>query len=90
MVSLVPSVATDRPTPPGTPAARPPSVSLAWGPLAGLIIVKMVINAAVAGRYGWHTDELYYADCGRHLAWGFVDFCLVTPLLAATSRVLAR
>jgi len=24
-------------------------------------------------RYGWFGDELYYLDCARHLAWGYVD-----------------
>jgi hypothetical protein len=39
---------------------------------------------AVAGRYGWHRDELYFFEAGRHLAWGYVDF---PPAVAAIGRV---
>lgn len=50
--------------------------------------VKVALNLVAAPRYGWHRDELYYADAGRHLALGFVDFPPITPLLAALARVL--
>jgi hypothetical protein len=36
------------------------------------------------GRYGYFRDELYYAACGQHLAWGYVDHA---PLIAAIARV---
>ena len=51
-------------------------------------MVKLVLNALVSARYGWHIDELYYADSGRHLDWGYVDFPSVTPVLAAAARTL--
>ncbi len=35
-------------------------------------------------RYGFFRDELYYAACGQHLAWGYVDHA---PLVALVSRV---
>lgn len=59
-----------------------------WLPVAVAVVVKLALNGLVSGRYGWHTDELYYADTGRHLDWGFVDFPPVTPVLAAVARVL--
>jgi Dolichyl-phosphate-mannose-protein mannosyltransferase len=34
-------------------------------------------------RYGFFRDELYYAACGEHLAWGYVDHA---PLVAMVSR----
>jgi hypothetical protein len=34
--------------------------------------------------YGFFRDELYYAACGEHLAWGYVDHA---PLIAVVSRV---
>ena len=33
-------------------------------------------------RYGFFRDELYYAACGEHLAWGYVDHA---PLVALVS-----
>ncbi len=53
-----------------------------------VVAAKVALNLVAAPRYGWHRDELYYADAGRHLALGFVDFPSVTPLLAAAARVL--
>ena len=42
----------------------------------------------MAGRYGWHRDELYYAVAGLHLQGGYVEFPPVTALLAALAREL--
>lgn len=60
----------------------------AWGGVLAVVAVKVALNLVAAPRYGWHRDELYYADAGRHLAPGFVDFPSITPLLAALGRVL--
>src|SRR5579863_1014602 len=38
------------------------------------------IHFLTANRYGYFRDELYYAACGQHLAWGYVDHA---PLIAA-------
>ena len=38
------------------------------------------IHLLTANRYGYFRDELYYAACGQHLAWGYVDHA---PLIAA-------
>lgn len=61
---------------------------LAWGPVLAVAAVKVGLNLVAAGRYGWHRDELYYADAGRHLALGYVDFPSVTPALARLAEVL--
>jgi len=50
--------------------------------------VKCALTFAVAGRYGWHRDELYYAVAGRHLQGGYVEFPPLTALVAALARVL--
>jgi 4-amino-4-deoxy-L-arabinose transferase-like glycosyltransferase len=40
------------------------------------------LHLATNGTLGFHTDELYYLDCGRHPALGYVDFPPIVPLLA--------
>ncbi|MBV9272038.1 MAG: glycosyltransferase family 39 protein [Candidatus Eremiobacteraeota bacterium] len=35
--------------------------------------LTFVLHGAVMSRYGYQTDELYFIDCAKHLAWGFVD-----------------
>jgi len=61
-------------------------VALRWVLL--VIALKCALTFAVAGRYGWHRDELYYAVAGRHLQGGYVEFPPLTALLAALARVL--
>jgi len=40
------------------------------------------------GRYGYFRDELYYAACGQHLAWGYVDHAPLIAVVARLSRAL--
>jgi hypothetical protein len=40
------------------------------------------------GRYGYFRDELYYAACGQHLAWGYVDHAPLIAVIARISRML--
>ena len=64
------------------------AVAFAAGPVLAVIALKCVLELAVAGRYGWHRDELYYAVAGLHLQGGYVEFPPATALLAALSREL--
>jgi hypothetical protein len=48
----------------------------------------LVIHFAFNGRFGYFRDELYYAACGQHLAWGYVDHAPLAPWLAQLSRSL--
>jgi 4-amino-4-deoxy-L-arabinose transferase-like glycosyltransferase len=41
--------------------------------LAIITATAFILQIATATRYGYFRDELYYLDCARHLAWGYVD-----------------
>src|SRR5438094_7575104 len=56
--------------------------------IALLIAAKVGVTMAVADRYGWHRDELYYLASSRHLSLGYVDYPPVTPLLARLDQAL--
>jgi Dolichyl-phosphate-mannose-protein mannosyltransferase len=64
------------------------AVAFAAGPVLAVVALKCALELAVAGRYGWHRDELYYAVAGLHLQGGYVEFPPVTALLAALAREL--
>ncbi|MEO8500557.1 MAG: glycosyltransferase family 39 protein [Vicinamibacteria bacterium] len=54
---------------------------------AGVLAVaaaKFLVHILFVGQYGVFRDELYYLDCARHLAWGYVD---QPPLIAAMARL---
>jgi len=71
-------------------AERPPTTvrsslaKLYLGPVLGLAAGLVALELAVAGRYGYHRDELYFLACARHLAWGYVD---QPPLAPAVVRL---
>ncbi|MGO8958048.1 MAG: glycosyltransferase family 39 protein [Streptosporangiaceae bacterium] len=63
--------------------------SLALGPvliIAGLLAAALV---AFSDRYGYHRDELYFLQCGQHLAWGYPDQPPLVPLIARLMSDLA-
>ena len=51
--------------------------------------VVVALELLVASRYGWHRDELYFREAGRHLAWGYVDQPPFTPLVARLADSIA-
>src|SRR2546429_6207075 len=56
--------------------------------IALLVATKVGVTMAVADRYGWHRDELYYLASSRHLALGYVDYPPITPLLARVAQAI--
>jgi 4-amino-4-deoxy-L-arabinose transferase-like glycosyltransferase len=62
--------------------------SVAVRPLLVVLAGMLVLHLAVANRYGWQRDELYYAVAGRHLQGGYVEFPPLTALLSALARVV--
>jgi hypothetical protein len=56
--------------------------------IVGACLIELVVQLAVVSRYGYHGDELYFLDCGRHLAFGYVDHPPLVPWLARLSEEL--
>ena len=56
--------------------------------LAVLVLLKLGVHLALATRYGRHGDEYYFIDCGKHLAFGYVDHAPMVPWLAGLSTTL--
>ncbi|HVG18189.1 MAG TPA: glycosyltransferase family 39 protein [Blastocatellia bacterium] len=53
-----------------------------------LALFKLVLHLATSGRYGYFRDELYFAACGEHLDWGYVDHAPLVGVYAWASRAL--
>ena len=58
---------------------RRPAAVLLYGAAAACLIA---VHLATNGVLGFHIDELYYLDSGRHPAFGYVDFPPIVPLLS--------
>src|SRR5215510_11234058 len=50
--------------------------------VSSLCTLKALVHLGLANRYGYHGDELYFIECGRHLAFGYVDHPPLIPWIA--------
>src|SRR5215471_11810648 len=61
---------------------------------SGIVVVIVIALAELAlhwvfnNRYGYFRDEFNYMDCGKHLAWGYVDHPPLIPVIARVSRLM--
>lgn len=64
---------------------KPP---LALRTLLMLAALRLLLHTLTNGQYGFHRDELAMLDDARHLAWGYVAYPPLTPLVARVALVL--
>jgi len=53
-----------------------------------LAVLAVFIHFLFNRQYGYFRDELYYAACGEHLAWGYVDHAPLVAFVSAFTRKL--
>ena len=56
--------------------------------VALIAAVKLAVQMLTASRYGFFIDELYFVDCSKRLAWGYVDMPSLVPFAMRVERVL--
>lgn len=61
-----------------------------WRPVGAIVAGVVGLLVAVSTRYGWHRDELYFLEAGKHhLAWGYIDQPPFTPFVARLADAIA-
>ena len=60
-----------------------------WGLLLAFALARLLLHLLTNDQYGFHRDELAVLDDARDLAWGYVAYPPLTPLLAYASMALS-
>jgi 4-amino-4-deoxy-L-arabinose transferase-like glycosyltransferase len=58
------------------------------GVLALLAVGRLVLHTVTNSQYGFHRDELAMLDDARYLAWGYVAYPPMTPLIGRVALIL--
>ncbi len=61
---------------------------LALPVVVGLCALNALVHLLLVNRYGYHGDELYFVDCGRQPAFGYVDHAPLIPWIARAADEL--
>jgi hypothetical protein len=71
---------------PSVTAGTAADVADRWSGLWLVALAALAVELSAIGAYGWFRDELYYAACSRHLAFGYVDHPPIVALVAWVTR----
>lgn len=73
---------------PGSPAAGKPAPTVFDRRVLYVALAVFAVLMALASRYGYFVDELYFLDCLHHLSASYVDQPALAPLLMRVSVAL--
>ncbi|HEX6712506.1 MAG TPA: glycosyltransferase family 39 protein [Thermoleophilaceae bacterium] len=67
---------------------RPYPIRALGSPVSVVALAVAGVCIAFAHGYGFHRDELYFMEAGKHPAWGYDDQPPLTPLIARAATAI--